>query len=116
MLADAVFDGDGLGAASPRCATPAARIAGGDRANSTMGNRDCPFLLQLVGAASEVETMRAAKDALDLPGRTYLNFLEGDERRHGARTSIDADDLAGIVALRRRLDPDDVLRFGVEHS
>ena len=63
------------------------------------------------------QTMRAAdRGASTSPRGTYINFLEGDERRHGARTSIDPDDLAGIVALRRQLDPDDVLRFGVDHG
>ena len=114
VLAGMVFEATGAVMAEVRHAGGA--ITGGDRANSTMGHRECPFLLRLVGAANEVETMRAAKRALDVPARTYINFLEGDERRHGARTSIDTDDLARIIALRRQIDPDDVFRFGVAHA
>ena len=91
---------------------PEAPSRRGDRAGSTMGNRDCPFLLQLVGVAGDdnpVATIRrherSVKEALDLPGATYLNLLDGDERRHGGRTSIDPVDLAEIAALRRQLDP-----------
>jgi FAD/FMN-containing dehydrogenase len=122
-LAAAVFPTDGapvLRFAEVRQAGGA--IAAGDRANSTMGHRDLPFLVQLVGVTTETNTAdvirrsaRSVKEALRLPGPTYLNFLEGDERRHGARTSIDPDDFAAIVALRRELDPDGILRFGVAY-
>jgi FAD/FMN-containing dehydrogenase len=120
-LADAVFAADSEAAlrfAEVRHAGGA--IAGGDRANSTMGHRDLPFLVQLVGVVSETASaddirrrQRDVKDALRLPGATYLGFLEGDERRNGASTSIDPADVAEIVALRRLLDPNDILRFGV---
>jgi hypothetical protein len=100
-------------------------VASGDRARSTMGNRDGEFLLQLVGvpmtppdgvdvAAHE----QATKAALGhhLSDRTYVNFLDGDERRRCAATAIDDADRAEIQELRRRLDPDDLLRFGIDHD
>jgi FAD/FMN-containing dehydrogenase len=123
-LADAVFPADGepaLRFAEVRQAGGA--IADGDRAGSTMGHRHLPFLVQLVGVVSEAATaddirrrQRQIKDALRLPGATYLGFLEGDERRNGAATSIDPADVAEIAALRRRLDPDGILRFGVQYE
>ena len=61
---------------------------------------------------------RSIKVALGdhLSGRSYINFLDGDERRRCARTAIDAADLAAIRRLRDELDPDDVLRFGIDHD
>jgi hypothetical protein len=123
-LADAVFPVDGepaLRFAEVRQAGGA--VATGDRTSSTMGHRDFPFLVQLVGVVSEAATadeirrrQAGIKEALRLPGATYLGFLEGDERRNGAATSIDPADFAEIVALRRLLDPDDILRFGVSYD
>jgi hypothetical protein len=100
-------------------------VTTGDREHSTMGNRDGQFLVQLVGTpmapADGVDIaahQQATKAALRpwLLDRTYVNFLDGDERRHCARTAIDDADRAQIRELRRRLDPDDVLRFGIDHS
>ena len=88
-----------------------------------MGNRDRPFLLHLVGIAGDGNSLeevrqhqQSVRDRLGASERTYLNFLEGAERRKGAPTSIDPADLAEIAALRRQLDPGDLLRFGVEHT
>jgi hypothetical protein len=50
-----------------------------------------------------------------LSGRTYLNGLDGPARRAAAPTAIDATDLAAISTVRAAVDPDDVLRFGVDH-
>ena len=92
---------------------------------STMGNRDGQFLLHMVGIPSGATAgagvaahQRSIKVALGdhLSGRSYINFLDGDERRRCARTAIDAADLAAIRRLRAELDPDDVLRFGIDHD
>jgi hypothetical protein len=100
-------------------------VATGDRAHSTMGNRDGQFLLQLVGVplapADGVGIARhqqATKAAVGrrLSDRTYVNFLDGDERRRCARTAIDDADRAEIQELRRVLDPDGMLRFGIDHE
>ena len=88
-------------------------VATGDREHSTMGNRDGRFLLQLVGVPTEpadgielAEHQRTTKAALGrrLSGRTYVNFLDGDERRRCAATAIDAADREAISgpAPRRR--------------
>ncbi len=100
-------------------------VATADRARSTMGNRDGEFLLHMVGIPSDATGgaevaahQRSIKAALGdhLSGRSYINFLDGDERRRCARTAIDAADLAAIRRLRDELDPNDVLRFGIDHD
>ena len=97
-------------------------VATGDRAHTTMGNRDHAFLLQMTGrpvaagdgAAIEAH-LRATKAALgtSLSDRTYLNFLTGDERRGCASTALDDADRRAIAETCAHLDPDDLLRFGV---
>ena len=121
VLSDATFGGQRLLYAEVRQAGGA--VAAGGRAESTMGNRDRPFLLHLVGIAGDSNSLeevrrhqQSVRDRLGASERTYLNFLEGAERRKGAPTSIDPADLAEIAALRRQLDPGDLLRFGVEHT
>ena len=100
-------------------------VATADRARSTMGNRDGEFLLHMVGipgdatgSAEVAAHQRSIKAALGhhLSGRSYINFLDGDERRRCARTAIDAADLAAIRRVRDELDPNDVLRFGIDHD
>ena len=95
------------------------------RERSSMGNRDGRFLLQMVGIAGPVHDGPAirrhqelVKVALGrgLSGRTYLNVLDGAERRAAAATSIDAVDLRAIAELRDAVDPDDLLRYGVDHG
>ncbi|MET0579097.1 MAG: FAD-binding oxidoreductase, partial [Ilumatobacteraceae bacterium] len=65
-------------------------VATGDRAHTTMGNRDRPFLLQMTGRPTDATDavaieahLRTTKAALGtaLTDRTYLNFLTGEERR-----------------------------------
>jgi len=100
-------------------------VAVGDPEHSTMGNRDGRFLLQLVGVPVEpgvgIEVaghQQATKAALGprLSDRTYINFLDGDERRSCAGTAIDDADRELIRSLRRRTDPDGVMRFGIDHE
>jgi FAD binding domain len=102
----------------------AAVTAGPSRTASSMGNRDHQFHMQLVGvpaAADDTDLVRCRLEATKadlgaaLSARTYLNGLDGVARRAAAATSIDAPDLAAIAAVRALVDPDDVLRFGVDH-
>jgi FAD/FMN-containing dehydrogenase len=94
------------------------------RASSTMGNRDHTFLLHLVGvadghhdAASIARHQEATKAALgsELSDRSYLNVLDGPARAGAARSCIDADDVAAIAAVAAEVDPQRLLRFGVQH-
>ena len=86
-----------------------------------MGNRDHQFHLQLVAVtpddAAAADRLAATKAALGerLTSRTYLNGLDGPARHAAAATSIDGPDRAAIAAVRAELDPDDVLRYGVDH-
>jgi hypothetical protein len=97
-------------------------VADADRTHTTMGNRDRRFLLQMTGRpvapgdAAVIEAhQRAMKAALgaSLSERTYLNFLTGDERRSCAPTALDPADRRAIADTCARLDPDDLLRFGI---
>jgi hypothetical protein len=79
-------------------------------------------LVGVVDDRHDAATIRRHLDAtkaalgVHLSPRTYLNVLDGAARAGAAVTSIDADDLAAIRALRAAIDPADTLRFGVQHS
>ncbi len=126
-LAAAAFADDGT---SPVLRYAEVRHAGGavatgaGRAGSSMGNRDGAFLVHLVGvvdarhdAAVLARHLRATMEDLGpaLSARTYLNALDGPARAAAAATSIDAADRAAIAGVQAALDPDRVLRFGVDH-
>jgi len=98
-------------------------VASGDREHTSMGNRDRAFLVQMTGrptgAADDARIrahLGATKAALgtSLSDRTYLNFLTGDERRSCASTALDDADRRAIAETCARLDPDDLLRFGID--
>ena len=102
-------------------AEAAARALGGPtwvvKAQIHAGGRGKGGGVKLAPSLEEVrQHQQSVRDRLGASERTYLNFLEGAERRKGAPTSIDPADLAEIAALRRQLDPGDLLRFGVEHT
>jgi hypothetical protein len=90
--------------------------------NSVMGNRDQQFLFQFSALATEDgESMTAPQAQLmDALGRyrstgTFLNFLSGESRRSATRTSTNAAQQDWLAALQVRLDPHDLMRFGVTH-
>jgi FAD binding domain len=90
--------------------------------NSVMGNRDQQFLFQFSALATEDgESMTAPQAQLmDALGHyrstgTFLNFLAGEARRSSTRTSTDAAQQDWLAALQVRLDPHDLMRFGVTH-
>lgn len=122
-LAAATFTGDHSAMRYVEIRHAGGAVATADRRRSSMGNRDNQFHLQLVGVAraAEATTVGERQGALmaalrpHLSGRTYLNGLDGPARRAAAATAIDASDLAAIATVHAALDPDDVLRFGVDH-
>ncbi|HEX3566880.1 MAG TPA: hypothetical protein VHU17_16040, partial [Acidimicrobiales bacterium] len=94
------------------------------RANddSVMGNRDRQFLFQSSGLNPEtrvamtpghVRLMKALGPYQS--GATSLNFMAGEERRSATRRSTDAAQHDSLASLQARLDPDNLLRFGVTH-
>jgi hypothetical protein len=98
-------------------------VARGDRSATSMGHREREFAFHVVGAPMAVDlatveaevaaTAAALGDALSRA--TYLNFLEGEERRARTADAVDPERHAALAELQRRLDPADVLRFGVDH-
>jgi FAD binding domain len=122
-LAGATFTGDPSSVRYVEIRHAGGAVAAGDRQRSSLGNRDRQFHLQLVGVPASAATaatgdLQAALMAAlrrHLSGRTYLNGLGGPARCAAAATAIDTADLAAIAAVRAAVDPDDVLRFGVDH-
>jgi hypothetical protein len=100
------------------------RVARGDRSSTVLGNRDLEFVWHALGVPmapemdpairARLDELRAALGRHDT-GRTYLNFVEGEERRSRVADAVDGDDAAALRQLKQELDPDDVLRFGVAH-
>jgi hypothetical protein len=125
-LAAATFTGDGGARRYVEIRHAGAAVAAGARDRSSMGNRDRQFHVQLVGVPGSLDAaasaaVRRAQDDLKrslrphLSGRTYLNGLDGPARRAATATSIDAADRVAIGCVQATVDPDDVLRFGVDH-
>ncbi|MHB1139438.1 MAG: FAD-binding oxidoreductase [Microthrixaceae bacterium] len=99
-------------------------VARNDRSLSTMGNRDRQFLVHSIGIPLDpAEPVRATPgqvalmDALapHLAAGTYHNFLDGAARRRSTGTSVDAAARPALTTLQGELDPDGMLRYGVDH-
>jgi hypothetical protein len=95
------------------------RNANGD---SVMGNRDQQFLFQYSARATNGrESMTAEQSQLMevlgeyRNGGTFLNFLAGEDRRSCTQTSTDPVHHDSLASLQVRLDPHNLMRFGVTH-
>ncbi|MGA8369652.1 MAG: FAD-binding protein [Acidimicrobiales bacterium] len=90
--------------------------------DSVMGNRDRQFLFQYSALAAEgghamtpeqgrlMEALGQYRD-----GGTSLNFLAGEARRAATATSTDPAQHGSLALLQARLDPQDLMRYGVTH-
>lgn len=130
VLAAATFGDGARGDAAPPLLFSQIRhvggaVARGDRDHSSMGNRDRQFLLQLVGsgptsaaAATVAAHQRSTSARLGhhLSKRTFVNVLDGEQRRHCAKDALDPDGREAIARARALHDPADVLRFGIDHA
>ena len=99
-------------------------VAAGDRAESTMGNRDCPFLLHLVGVAGDDNRSRRcagtsgrSRRRLDrlASGPTSTSSRATNAATARARRSIQPTSPRSPPSVASSI-PDDLLRFGVEHA
>jgi len=88
-----------------------------------LGPRQAPFLFHAVGfaptpaAAEEVARHHAGtREALGaaLDGTVHLNFVDGEERRARTRDAFTPESYERLRALKAELDPNDVLRYGVD--
>lgn len=130
-LGDATID-DLIATTFPDTGPPAVlftelRHAGGAIARSgpvpsAYGNRDASILLEIVAivpSRAEAATVRAVTSGLkdriaaDLTGGLYLNFLEGEDRRHAGRKGLGADHHDRLARLKAHVDPEDVFDHGL---
>lgn len=91
--------------------------------DSVMGNRDRQFLLATIATAGggglvmtsgQADLLGALGD--DLSAGTFNNFVDGAARRSATQASTDASHHRALASLQTRLDPQDLLRFGVTHQ
>ena len=90
---------------------------------TSFGNRDALISLQMVGVTPTPEARTAftahtgaIRGALGpcLTGGTYLNWLEGDEKRGALRAAVGDRVAARLRAVKVRLDPDDTFDRGLD--
>ncbi|MDQ1361756.1 MAG: hypothetical protein QOJ44_2133 [Acidimicrobiaceae bacterium] len=89
---------------------------------SVMGNREHQFLLSSIAAATEPKVgetveQRELMEAIR-PHRatgTLFNFGSGQRRRAATRTSTDPTQQDSLAELQGRLDPKNLMRYGVDH-
>jgi FAD/FMN-containing dehydrogenase len=87
--------------------------------HSPAGNRDARYVLNITGSWERQDdddaNMRWARDTFDAmaphaTGGTYVNFLTEDEGAERIAAAYGAANLARLAALKRRFDPDNLLR------
>ena len=92
---------------------------------SVMGNRDQQFLFHAIAITTDHSGRLAATagqarlgEALSdhRSGGTHHNFLDGNARRRSTRSSTDPAQHDRLAALQGRLDPGDLMRYGVTHA
>lgn len=98
-------------------------MARGDRELSAFGHRDRDFVFHVVSvpqhhSVEELEAFQAsAKAALGeaLSSAVFSNFVDFAERRDRTTDATEPSHHAALAELQNRLDPQGVLRFGVDH-
>ena len=87
-----------------------------------MGNRDHQFLFTSIAVATEPALGETAAQGrlLEAIGShratgTFFNFGSGQGRRSTTRTSTDPVQQDSLAALQGRLDPRNLMRYGVDH-
>ena len=97
-------------------------VARGSAYPAAFGNRDAAILLELVGVTETTADIAAVRGLVaeveerisdDLTGGHYLNYVEGDDRRHGVARGTPAGSLERLAALKARLDPQDLFNHGL---
>ncbi|MCB0968756.1 MAG: FAD-binding oxidoreductase [Ilumatobacter sp.] len=76
------------------------------------GRRD-PFVIELCGGTAEDRHGVRTELAPYVTGATFLNLVDGVERRDRTASSFSADHLARLQAVKAALDPDHRFRFGL---
>lgn len=90
---------------------------------AAFGNRDALVSLQMVGVTPTPDARdgfadhtAAVMEALGAcrSGATYLNWLEGEEKRRAARTALGDRTSRLLAAIKAAVDPDDVFDRGLD--
>jgi len=98
-------------------------VARGGYQAAAYGNRDATLLLEAIGitpnadVAAAVARQAASLRAAVAPHRTggaYLNFLEGEERARRTREGFAPGDYRRLQELKRRWDPQNLFRYGID--
>jgi hypothetical protein len=98
-------------------------LARGSSQASAFGNRDAAMLLEIVGVTptpEDVSSVRrqitriSAAISTDLTGGVYLNYVEGEDRRHGVVDGIGRSAFERLARVKASLDPDDVFDHGLD--
>jgi hypothetical protein len=124
VVAGAFGRGDGpppLVAAEIRHAGGA--IARADHTATSYGNRTAPLSLEMIGMAptpaalsaleAHTTSVKAALGGVRTGGQ-YLNFLEGEEKRHAADVALGVDNARRARRLKTAVDPDDLFDRGLD--
>jgi FAD binding domain len=90
--------------------------------DSAMGNRSNQFLFTAIAVATdqtvgETEAQGQLMEAISSHRSTgtFFNFGSGPARRATTRTSTDPAQQESLAALQARLDPENLMRYGVDH-
>jgi FAD/FMN-containing dehydrogenase len=98
-------------------------ISRGGKVASAFGNRDASILLEMVAVTPTKQDIATVRDltaktrqriAADLHGGVYLNFLEGDDRRFGAREGLGKQNYRRLTDIKAKVDPDDLFNHGID--
>ena len=98
-------------------------IARGSAVPSAFGNRDAAMLLELVGVTPLPEDVAAVRRLVaeikcaiadDLTGGVYLNYVEGDDRRHGVREGIGSEAYERLASVKNRFDAANLFDHGLD--
>jgi hypothetical protein len=97
-------------------------VSGNANRDSVMGNRDHQYLFTSIAVATEPTVGKTAAQGrlLEAIGShratgTFFNFGSGQVRRSTTRTSTDPAQQDSLAALQGRLDPRNLMRYGVDH-
>lgn len=112
----------------PRILFTEMRHAGGALSRGTdtaaaFGNRDASILLEMVSVTPTRDDALAVREltaeirkriSADTTGGVYLNFVEGDDRRYGAKAGLGEESFRRLSEVKAAFDPDDVFDHGLD--
>jgi hypothetical protein len=98
-------------------------LSRGGKVASAFGNRDASILLEMVALTPTKQDIAAVRSLTaqtrqriteDLHGGLYLNFLEGDDRRFGAKEGLGEQNYRRLTEVKAQVDPHDLFNHGID--